>query len=122
MASIQDKIKEIDEKILELNKVYHEDIGASYREAVQTQDMINMLKKQKNELQKDSEMEIIPSKRFILKSDDGETIIFNVVSSNPDRSNNEISIHSIIGDQLINSNSNDIILFKGKEYQITIVE
>jgi transcription elongation GreA/GreB family factor len=122
MKSIQERIIEIDAKILALSKVYQGDIGASYKEASQTQDIISFLEKQKFELKQELEKGSIASKKFILKSIDGEEISFNVVSSNPDRSNNEISVDSSIGKQLISSSQDEKIIFKGKEFTIISVE
>ena len=122
MKSIQDRINEIDAKILALSKVYQGDIGASYKEASQTQDIITLLEKQKFELKNQLEKGSGVSKRFLLECLDGEKIDFSVVASNPDRSNNEISEQSIIGKQLMNSSQNDKITFKGKEFKIAIVD
>ena len=122
MKTIQERIIEIDAKILALSKVYQGDIGASYKEASQTQDIISFLEKQKFELKQELEKGSKTAKKFILECLDGEKITFNVVSSNPDRSNNEISIESLIGKQLMSSSQNDKIIFKGKEFRIVGVE
>lgn len=122
MKTIQERIIEIDAKILTLSKVYQGDIGASYKEASQTQDIISFLEKQKFELKQELEKGSITAKKFVLECLDGEIITFNVVSSNPDRANNEISIESLIGKQLMNSSQNDNIIFKGKEFSIVVVE
>jgi len=122
MKNIQERIIEIDAKILTLSKIYQGDIGASYKEASQTQDIISFLEKQKFELKQELEKGSITTKKFVLECLDGEMITFNVVSSNPDRENNEISVESLIGKQLINSSRNDKILFKGKEFRIVVVE
>jgi len=119
---IQRKIKEIEDRIVELSKVYQSDIGSSYKEASQTQDLISMLEKQKFELKIQLEKGITVSKKFTLKSEDGEIIAFNVVSSDPDRAKGEISIQSNIGNQLNTSSLNDKITFKEKSFKIVAVE
>ena len=119
---IQNKIVEIETRIDELNKVYQSDIGSSFKEASQTQDLISMLEKQKFELKTQLEKGVTISKKFTIKCEDGETISFNVVSSDPDRSKGEISIQSHIGNQLNDSSLNDTITFKEKTFKIIAVE
>ena len=122
MKSIQDRIIEIDARIHSLNKVYQDDMNASYKEASQTQDMISLLEKQKFELQKDLNKGANIAKGYVLKSADGEEIIFNVVPSDPNRADNEISEQSTIGKLLMNSAINDKIIFKEKEFTIQSVK
>ena len=116
--TIKERIQEIDDKILSLSEVYQSDIGASYKEASQTQDIISMLERQKFELKAQLGKENQPAKEFKLKSADGEIISFKVVQANPDRQNGEISIDSSVGQELMKSPKKAEIFLNNKKYKI----
>jgi hypothetical protein len=113
-----DEIKKLQVRLDNLRKIYTEDIGASYKEAAQTEDMINMLELQMRELKKTGKNTEKDVKEFVLKDTDGNLINVWVGDGNPEPSQNKFTSSSPIGKGLLLKNKGDRLMLRGVNYEI----
>lgn len=113
-SSKQQKIDYLKEKIRELGELYSEDIGMSLREAVQTEEMLTVYKKQLIHLETSSNTIL---KTFRLKNNTTELTI-HIVDKNPDPKSGIISIESPIAIKLIKLKIGEVINIGKNEFEI----
>lgn len=118
---IQEKLNELQKRLLSLNKTLHEDIGASYREATQTTEMIEMLELQildlKNEL--NNEKGLI---RQIRVKNSNAIQEFYLLSGNGDPDKLSFSLSSPFGQILNSIKLGDKINFRGNEFLVIKID
>lgn len=118
---IQEKLKELEQRLLVLNKTLHEDIGASYREATQTSDMIEMLELQILDLKKE-----LKNEKGLLKmiraTNNGLVKDFLLLEQNGDPEELSFSISSPFGQILNSVKIGDKIKFRDDEYLVTKID
>lgn len=118
---IQEKLKELEQRLLVLNKTLHEDIGASYREATQTSDMIEMLELQILDLKKE-----LKNEKGLLKmiraTNNGLVKDFLLLEQNGDPEELSFSISSPFGKILNSVKIGDKIKFRDDEYLVTKID
>ncbi len=113
------RIKKLKSKIAKLQEESGDDILMSLREAVQTEDMLNIMQKQLKDLEESEEDEVIAV--FTLKAD-SEEITIEIVNNNPDPSNLIITAESPLSKNLLKSEIGDIVNFRGKDYEIIEID
>ena len=86
-----EEIQKLQARLDNLRKIYTEDIGASYKDAAQTEDMINMLELQMRELKNPGKKRGDSGRKFVLKDQKGNSIDVFVVEDAPDPSKNKFS-------------------------------
>lgn len=104
---MQTKIKNLEKKIAQLRDDTKGEVKDSYKEAAQTQLMIETYEKQLTTLKQDQDSEII--RTVTLKSPDGGIKEFVISTSNPDPAKGILSEKSPIGKKLLKANSGDKI-------------
>lgn len=113
------KISSLKQKLLELQKVYAEDVKASHHEPGQTQAMIQMFERQLHDLENLEEPKT--GARFILKNSEGERTLV-VVKENPDPSKNMISEESEVGMKLLDSKTGSTVLIGDTQYTVVDID
>lgn len=115
MENKREKIRKLKEKIKELQKIYKRDVCESFREAQQTQDMIEQLNKQLEYLKIES-TSVVNRRTFELTSGKKKRQI--TVAENADPVNNIISKDSPVGKLLISIKIGDIIKIGEREWKV----
>lgn len=117
---LKKEIQKIKSRIEELKQVANSDIGASFKEAVQTQDMIKMLEIRLHDLiEEDIGRGKDSQTSFVLKSQKGQSIRVIITDGNPDPANNIFSHESPIGKEVTESKPGDKIKLRGEIYTIS---
>ncbi len=119
---IQDKLSELKARLLELNTILHEDIGASYREATQTSEMIEMLEMQIFDLKKQLENKDGNIIRVIEVENNGSILEFILVKENGNPMDLSFSISSPYGEILNSIKVNDTIKFRDVDYLVKKID
>jgi len=113
------QIIDLEKKIEGLKAIKNNDMSASFKEAVQTQEIIEILEIQLAELRNTVNNPNQKGRSIHLISEDGsETITVTVTSGNPDPSKNIFSDLSPIGIRLLKSKKGDKVVFRDKTYFI----
>lgn len=115
MNKIQ-RIQKLKAKIAKLQEDSGDDIFMSLREAVQTEDMLNLMQKQLKAMEHLEDGETIAV--YDLKSSSGEEIKIHIVNNHPDPKNLVITENTPIGKQLLSSKVGDTVGFRNDDYEI----
>jgi len=118
---IQEKLSELEKRLLVLNKTLHEDIGASYREATQTSEMIEMLEIQILDLKKEQKNEKGILKMIQVKGN-GIIKVFILLEQNGNPQELSFSISSPFGQILNSVKIGDKIKFRENEYLVKKID
>jgi transcription elongation GreA/GreB family factor len=115
---MKDKITDLEDKIKKLQEIYKDDIGASYKEAQQTQEMIHLYQTQLELAKKDKKQTKV---KFFLKSDVLE-IEYTVQDENPNPRENIITKNSELGKSLLEKNIGESIFLNKEKYEIANIQ
>lgn len=115
------RISSLQDKILDLKKVLANDTAASYKEASQTTEMIEVYERQVCNLRQEIANEDAGMTRYTLKHDNIELVYF-LVEFGADPFKKWISKESPLGKQLKDSKLKDVINIGEKSYEVVKIE
>lgn len=121
MDKNSDQIESIKKRIEDLRHIMNSDMGASFKEAVQTEEMIKILEIQLRQLlheKTSSTSGALENSIFNLKSKQGKIITVTITTSSPDPSKNIFSANSPIGQKLLQQKSGEKITLRNEEYEL----
>jgi transcription elongation GreA/GreB family factor len=112
-----DQINKLKKKLKELQDKAGDDVNYSYREAVQTEEMMKYYQKRIQELENSDENFAVLAEYQLHDTENNEKI-FTVVSSDPDPSAGKITADSPLGAKLLASKVGDTISLGPNEYKV----
>lgn len=115
--TLNNRIVELQKKVMDLKKVLAEDQFSSFREAVQTTEMIQTYERQVCNLREEIANADFGMCQYDLKCDD-ETISFFLVEFGADPFKKWISKASPLGQQLMHAKVGSSVTLANKEYQV----
>jgi transcription elongation GreA/GreB family factor len=118
---LQTRIAETNQQIAGLKQVLANDVGASYKEAAQTNDMIQSCEMQLASLHEELISLDEKTTQYVLKAKDGCIRKLTLVAKNPDPSVGKISVDSPIGKILSESKQGDRIVIGSSGYVLTMI-
>jgi len=119
---ILDEIQSKEKKLLELRKILQSDTAASYKEATQTSDMIEVLELNLMDLRDSLEQFEQYSKRIIAKAHNNSEATFYIVDKDGDPSLMRFSIASPFGSKLNQLLDGDKFQYQDQEFTIIKVD
>jgi transcription elongation GreA/GreB family factor len=114
---MNDDIIRLQKRLSDLKTIKNSDTAASFKEAVQTQEMIQILEIQIAELQKNNKKNIQNNIRYMLSTNNDKVEII-LTYNQPDPFVSIYSINSPFGEMLLQKKIGEQIEFKGKKYII----
>jgi len=113
-----DQLDKLKKKLMKLHETYANDIGASYKEATQTQMEIEMLEQKISQIE-NLENSNIPNKEYILKGEN--TLKVTLTAGEIDTKSYIISFNSPLGKNLSKSKIGDKVRMGKNEYIIETI-
>ena len=111
-----ERINKLKTRITDLKKIMAADTNASYKEASQTEDMIQVFEKQLLELVSIPQTNKVTT--YILKDESGKKQTYFLAKANPDPFRNIISEQSPLGKKLKAAKLNDVLEHNKQRYKI----
>jgi len=121
MNDLKTEIKNLEKRIEDLRQIQNADMGASFKEAVQTEEMIDVAQHRLNDLKEKHESSNGQSnlvKSYNLDSLDGKKLLVQIVNSNPDPSKNIFSAESPIGQKILKAKPGDSVNIRNTDYLV----